>query len=261
MKHKANPIVRVAVEPEEPADLAKLQEGLRLLYLSDPAVEISVQENGEQIIGALGEMHLTRCISLLSEEFAKIKVKVSTPIVSFRESIVKQLARNVKQHFVQETAERMITLTVRAIPLPWSIVQFLESNQEKTKRFIARKQGLLQVEQDEEILSYRDELAEVFKQAGERWNYYFQGDSKAAGSRIWAFGPRRVGPNILINEIPNYASSRYDFRFLLSTHSPERLNVTNTVLAIGARLLIMSHLCNLLWMIINESLRRMKMAS
>jgi len=94
-----------------------------------------VQDNGEQIIAALGEMHLARCLAILTEDFARIKIKVSSPIVSFRESMVKQLARGVKQHFVQEVAERMVTITVHAVPLPWSIVQFLEQNADKIKRY------------------------------------------------------------------------------------------------------------------------------
>jgi len=191
MKGKANPIVRVAIEPEDPADLQKLQDGLKLLFLSDPAVDVQVQDNGEQIIAALGEMHLARCLAILTEDFAKVKVKVSTPIVSFRESMMKQLARGVKQDFVQEVAEHMVTVTVKAIPLPWGIVQFLEANVDKTKRFMSRKQGFDRSEQDENVISFRDELRKIFEKEDEpQWKKWFEGDSVDAGSRIWAFGPR-----------------------------------------------------------------------
>lgn len=52
------PIVRVALEPEEPADLPKLVEGLRLLNQADPCVEVLVQETGEHVILTAGELHL-----------------------------------------------------------------------------------------------------------------------------------------------------------------------------------------------------------
>jgi ribosome assembly protein 1 len=76
MKVKGNPIVRVAVEPVNPADMPKLEQGLKLLYLADPAVATSVLENGEFIIGALGELHLQRCLGMLEQDFAKVPIRV-----------------------------------------------------------------------------------------------------------------------------------------------------------------------------------------
>ena len=51
---QASPIVRVAVEPARPTDLAQLEEGLKLLNQADPFVEVTTQDSGEHVIGAAG---------------------------------------------------------------------------------------------------------------------------------------------------------------------------------------------------------------
>ena len=51
---QASPIVRVAVEPLRPTEMAQLLEGLRLLNQADPFVEVSLQDSGEHVIGAAG---------------------------------------------------------------------------------------------------------------------------------------------------------------------------------------------------------------
>ena len=42
MKFSVSPVVRVAVEPKNPADLPKLVEGLKRLSKSDPMVQVSL---------------------------------------------------------------------------------------------------------------------------------------------------------------------------------------------------------------------------
>ena len=49
------PIVRVAVEPANPADMPALEAGLRLLHRADPMVLVEVQEGGEHVLCAAGE--------------------------------------------------------------------------------------------------------------------------------------------------------------------------------------------------------------
>lgn len=48
----------------------------------------------------------------------------------------------------------------------------------------------------EELTTLRTELQEAFKAAGPQW--------ADAVDHIWAFGPRRNGPNILLNRVPEY---------------------------------------------------------
>lgn len=54
----------MAVEAVRQDDLDALERGLAKLYQADPAVEISVQESGEHVITALGELHLEQCIKV-----------------------------------------------------------------------------------------------------------------------------------------------------------------------------------------------------
>lgn len=49
------------------AEMKKLVDGLRLLNQSDPCVEIMVQENGEHVIIAAGEVHLQKCLDDLRD--------------------------------------------------------------------------------------------------------------------------------------------------------------------------------------------------
>ena len=84
----AAPIVRVAIEPLHATDLRALVEGMRLLNQADPSVEVSVQETGEHVLAATGEVHLQKCLDDLEREYARIKLKVSAPIIPFRETLV-----------------------------------------------------------------------------------------------------------------------------------------------------------------------------
>jgi translation elongation factor EF-G len=88
MAFQSSPIVRVAVEPKNILKLKELVRGLKLLQQADPNVEVLVQESGEHVIVTAGELHLERCIRDLHDRFAPgVDLKVSAPIVSFRESL------------------------------------------------------------------------------------------------------------------------------------------------------------------------------
>lgn len=47
--------------------MQNLVRGLKLLNQADPCVEVLVQETGEHVIIAAGEVHLQRCIDDLKE--------------------------------------------------------------------------------------------------------------------------------------------------------------------------------------------------
>ena len=48
MTFEAHPIVRVAVEPEHPSELASLVKGLKLLNQADHCVQVLIQETGKE---------------------------------------------------------------------------------------------------------------------------------------------------------------------------------------------------------------------
>lgn len=77
MKFSVSPVVRVAVEVRNPADLPKLVEGLKRLAKSDPMVQCIIEESGEHIVCGAGELHLEICLKDLEEDHACVPLKVN----------------------------------------------------------------------------------------------------------------------------------------------------------------------------------------
>lgn len=88
MKYSVSPVVRVAVEAKNAADLPKLIEGLKLLSKVDQLVQCTTAESGEHIIAGAGELHLEICLRELQNDFMDgAAIKVSDPVVSYRETV------------------------------------------------------------------------------------------------------------------------------------------------------------------------------
>ena len=64
MKFSVSPVVQVAVEVKNAADLPKLVEGLKRLSKSDPCVQTSISDSGEHIVAGAGELHLEICLKV-----------------------------------------------------------------------------------------------------------------------------------------------------------------------------------------------------
>ena len=74
----AQPILTVAVEPQNPSEMPALIQGLKYLNQSDPNVVVKLQETGEHVLITPGEVHLQKCIDDLEQTFAKIALNVSS---------------------------------------------------------------------------------------------------------------------------------------------------------------------------------------
>lgn len=98
MKFSVSPVVRVAVEAKNPADLPKLVEGLKRLAKSDPMVQCIIEESGEHIIAGAGELHLEICLKDLEEDHACIPLKVRRLEQSNRIFFCKMLTRGRTSH-------------------------------------------------------------------------------------------------------------------------------------------------------------------
>jgi elongation factor 2 len=70
MKFSVSPVVQCAVEVKNAADLPKLVEGLKRLSKSDPCVQAYINESGEHIVAAAGELHLEICLKVRSSVFS-----------------------------------------------------------------------------------------------------------------------------------------------------------------------------------------------
>lgn len=210
------PIVRVAVEPVDPTKLDQLEHGLRLLNLSDPMVQVMVQENGEHILMTAGELHLERCLKDLRERFAKVEIQASNPIVPFRESIVIPKEKSATPRGVVEIKNDHLALNFRIEPLPRAVTSFLNANADRIEKLVTAKKFSAKeefennadiIEKDdfdishdqEGLKQFKKDLTAVYENLRNEGDYSedLSGPIESLVSSIVTFGPRRVGPNIL----------------------------------------------------------------
>ncbi len=221
----SQPIVRVALEPVNPSDLGKMIRALQLLEQSDPCAEYEVLESGEHVILTAGELHLERCLKDLRERFAKCEIQAGEPIVPYRESIVsaeemappreKDLPRGT---VIGITTSKQITVKVRVRPLPTSVTDFLDKNVSAIKRLHSERKaeeektslvgenlheaGNFDSVEDSGVIEagaltlaeFKRELVAAFEEIPAEKEIW-----QDCVDRIAAFGPRRVGPNLLID--------------------------------------------------------------
>merc|ERR1711937_20629 len=114
MKFSVSPVVRVAVDCKNPADLPKLVEGLKRLAKSDPMVQCIIEESGEHIIAGAGELHLEICLKDLEEDHAGIPLKKSDPVVSYRESV----SEESDQMCLSKSPNKHNRIFMKAVPMP-----------------------------------------------------------------------------------------------------------------------------------------------
>jgi len=87
ISYVSEPVVTVAVEPKDPAELPLLGEALDRLAVEDPNLSVNVdRETGEYLLNGMGELHLEIALKQLS---SKLQVESSPPRVVYRESIAK----------------------------------------------------------------------------------------------------------------------------------------------------------------------------
>ncbi|CAI9724220.1 elongation factor 2 [Octopus vulgaris] len=168
MKFSVSPVVRVAVEAKNASDLPKLVEGLRRLAKSDPMVQCTIEESGEHIVAGAGELHLEICLKDLEEDHAQIPIKVSTPVVSYRESVKEEssilcLSKSPNKHN---------RLFMKARPLPCGVAEAIDKGDITPRQDVKERARFL--------------------------NDNFEFDVGEA-RKIWAFGPEGTGPNLLVD--------------------------------------------------------------
>eukprot|EP01060_Flectonema_neradi_P025189 TRINITY_DN33_c8_g1_i1.p1 TRINITY_DN33_c8_g1~~TRINITY_DN33_c8_g1_i1.p1 ORF type:complete len:983 (+),score=168.44 TRINITY_DN33_c8_g1_i1:23-2950(+) len=161
-------VIRLSIEPVDPTDLGALQTGLELLNKADPQVEIGMTESGENIISTAGEVHAERCIRDLSDKYAKVEMKVSEPIVSFRETVISE---NKKPTTVS-TSGKSVSFSIRAVDLPPEILKFLEDNETLLRTI---RNAPLKERQSQETMEQLKPLKEAFCAAGRKWASYYNG--------------------------------------------------------------------------------------
>ncbi|KAH8599801.1 P-loop containing nucleoside triphosphate hydrolase protein [Bisporella sp. PMI_857] len=220
----SKPIVRVALEPVNPADLEKMIQGLRLLVQSDPCAEYEQFESGEHVLLTAGELHLERCLTDLRDRFARCEIQAGEPIVPYRETTIrademkppvnKELGRGT---LIAVTTSKQVVVKLRVLPLPAEVTEFLGKNSGAIKRLYSDRQAEAKgqktqssddtSDQNEEddveavtgsgVLSleeFKIQLQETFKNVKGPKDIWIN-----TVDQIAAFGPRRTGPNLLVD--------------------------------------------------------------
>lgn len=226
----SQPIVRVALEPVNPLDLGKMVKGLKLLEQSDPCAVYEQLPSGEHVILTAGELHLERCLKDLRERYAKCDIQPGEPIVPYRETIIKAEEMNPPKNKdlprganIATTPSKSLLVRLRVRPLPQEVTDFLIANGASLRKLYAEKKAAEEniqpgaddgkdgsteelqetadlgneIGADRKILSQQDfrkelqDLLSKVKEDNEVW--------KGIIPHIASFGPRRVGPNILID--------------------------------------------------------------
>ncbi|KAG0380059.1 Elongation factor 2 [Mortierella sp. AD032] len=168
MKFSVSPVVQVAVECKNPADLPKLVEGLKRLSKSDPCVLCFTSESGEHIVAGSGELHLEICLKDLEEDHAQVPIRKSDPVVQYKETIqaessVTALAKSPNKHN---------RIFMKASPLGEELSLAIEGGK----------------------VGPRDE----FKARARVLSDEFEWDNQEA-RKIWAFGPDANGANLMVD--------------------------------------------------------------
>lgn len=168
MKFSVSPVVRVAVEPKNPADLPKLVEGLKRLAKSDPCVQCYSEESGEHIVAGAGELHLEICLKDLAEDHAGIEIKTSDPVVSFRETVTTESDRVC----LSKSPNKHNRLFVKAEPMSDQLQLDIENGKVGPKDDPKVRAKLLTED---------------------------HGWDPTDAKKIWCFGPETTGPNLLVD--------------------------------------------------------------
>jgi len=225
----AVPILRVALEPKHPNDLPKLINGLKLLNQADACAIVHMQETGEIVLSTAGEVHLERCLEDLKLRYAKVDINVSDPIVPFRETIVPPPKLDMMNEAIEKkmeegrleiwTSNRQCYFEIDAKPLPENVTKLLEKNTNLIKLLDSycdrgvEKNGehenisgesqpserFMSDKKQKEAKIFKNELEAAFLEAGWKDNIL---------DKIWSFGPRKCGLNILLNET-DYKQKKY----------------------------------------------------
>jgi len=175
MKFSVSPVVRVAVEPKNPADLPKLVEGLKRLSKSDPLVMISHEESGEHIVAGAGELHLEICMNDLQNDFmGGAPLRISDPVVSYRETVTTKSSQTA----MSKSPNKHNRLYVDAAPLA-------EDPDQATALAKAIEDGKVSPKDDPK--NRARVLADEYG-----WDV---NDAR----KIWAFGPNTDGPNMCVD--------------------------------------------------------------
>ncbi|KAF9003902.1 P-loop containing nucleoside triphosphate hydrolase protein [Cyathus striatus] len=155
MRFSVSPVVQVAVEVKNAADLPKLVEDFDF-------------GDGRAYCCGAGELHLEICLKDLQEDHAGVPLKISDPVVPYRET-VKMESSIVALSKSQNKHNR---LYVKALPLDEEVTKAIEEGKINPRDDFKARARVLADEHGWDVTDAR---------------------------KIWCFGPDTTGPNLLVD--------------------------------------------------------------
>ena len=169
MKFSVSPVVRRSVEVKNANDLPKLVEGLKRLSKSDPCVLTFISDSGEHVVAGAGELHLEICLKDLEEDHAGVPLKVSDPVVQYRESVTGDSSMTA----LSKSPNKHNRLYVTAAPLGEELSKAIEAGKIGPRDDFKARGRLLADEYGWDVTDAR---------------------------KIWCFGPDTTGANLLVDQ-------------------------------------------------------------
>ncbi|KAJ9301947.1 hypothetical protein DTO271G3_813 [Paecilomyces variotii] len=169
MKFSVSPVVQRSVEVKNANDLPKLVEGLKRLSKSDPCVLTMINEAGEHIVAGAGELHLEICLKDLEEDHAGVPLRISDPVVSYRETVSAESSMTA----LSKSPNKHNRLYVTAQPLDEEVSKAIESGK----------------------ISPRDDFKARARVLADEYGW-----DVTDARKIWCFGPDTTGANLLVDQ-------------------------------------------------------------
>ena len=169
MKFSVSPVVQRSVEVKNAQDLPKLVEGLKRLSKSDPCVLTMINESGEHIVAGAGELHLEICLKDLEEDHAGVPLRLSDPVVQYRESV----SAESRITALSKSPNKHNRLYVTAQPLAEEVAVDIEQGKINPRDDIKTRARYLADEHGWDVTDAR---------------------------KIWCFGPDTTGANLLVDQ-------------------------------------------------------------
>jgi elongation factor 2 len=169
MKYSVSPVVRVAVQVKNAADLPKLVDGLKKLSKSDPLVVCTIEETGQHVIAGCGELHIEICLKDLEEDYAGCPIIKSDPIVTYKETVTAESSIDC----MSKSPNKHNRITARGAPLEEGLAEAIEKG----------------------TVNPKDDPKDRSKYMHEHFGW----DRQDAGAKLWSFGPENTGPNVVVD--------------------------------------------------------------
>jgi elongation factor 2 len=169
MKFSVSPVVQRSVEVKNAQDLPKLVEGLKRLSKSDPCVLTFISESGEHVVAGAGELHLEICLKDLEEDHAGVPLRISDPVVSYRETVTGKSSMTA----LSKSPNKHNRLYMVAEPLDEEVSKEIEAGKIGPRDDFKARARILADEHGWDVTDAR---------------------------KIWCFGPDTNGANLLVDQ-------------------------------------------------------------